>query len=375
MNKTTKNGSVTKRSDPIEEDIFLYSFSPPLFRRNTSMTDVTLPLDRYKAIAAVHPDGQKPKKRLVSARIYEFFCTNFAQHNICRHRGIDIGKDYLARSQGFSFYRRNKEIIYNIKPLNGAGDHLAVTNEQLAFFEWVVDYDIFSYIVARLQVINAAREGMKQLASSRILLAPDETATMEELAHAFDTMGIANEDEVKVGLPRNRRFLARTTQAEKKVLEQQQRREEQFKKQQQQQQQPTLKVSPRQVHHKRRSVDEDEDDERTRAMREAYEQRQTELAERKHAIEKMQRLAERERRERQVQQAKEKQQKIEQKRLEKDLLRAEKRRLQDEKKQQKVPSNRTVRSSASRRSDEQQQHIAEWLYPSENMTFARDLGL
>ena len=367
---------------------FLFSIFIP--HSSFKMNDRLLSPDKFKKIAAVHPDGQKPKKRLVSARIYEFFCTNYAQHNTCVHNGVNLGKDYIGKSQGFAFYRRNKDPIFNIRPSGDASaSSLPVTKEQLALFEWVVEHDVFNYIVDRLPVINAARDGMKQLSASRIILAADETATMDELAEAFNGINIpAEEEDVKVGLPRNRRYLARTTQEQKKSALQQRRAEEQDKKQRAQQVRESheraidkqQRLRRRQEQQEEHEDDDEEDDDEEKSQRElqAHQRRQNELAHRRQVLETIQKTAERDRIERQRQAAREKQEKTEAKLREREMLKAERQRLQEQKKATEHGKRSTTRSRSNSMRNQTDQPPAQWLYPLDeaqtSRVFTRRLG-
>lgn len=349
------------------------------------MNDRLLPSEKFKKIAAVHPDGQTPKRR-VSARIYEFFCTNFAQHNPCVHKGVNLGEDYIGKSHSFAFYRRNKERIYNIEPdtTGGPVSSLPVTDDQLAFFEWVVEHDVFNYINDRLSVINKARDGMKQLSASRIVLAGDETATMDELAEAFDGMGLPAEEEVevKVGPPRNRRYLSRSTQEQRKNAQQQRRLEEQEKKHTAQHAKHVRESRDRAIEKQHRlfrqqhddDEEEEDEEERERLESEAHQRRQIELAHRRQVLENIQITAERDRVERDRRSAREKQDKMEAKNREREKLKAERQRLQEQKTSEQAKRPKT-RSRSKVQTD---QPSAQWLYPLDetqtSRVFTRRLG-
>ena len=176
-----------------------------------------IPADDFEALASVHPEGTPPK---LSARLYEFFFTTYAQHNPCVHSGINIGAQYLQNSRHFTFFRRQPEVIFGIKPTGVVREPLKVTKGQLALFRWIYDNDIHTYIVTHLDKIKTVQQEFKKIPRSQIA---NEAMTLDSL-----TLGLANlqvssnqdEDTVRLGVPRNRRFFNRELITQKRTADQ-----------------------------------------------------------------------------------------------------------------------------------------------------------
>jgi len=291
-----------------------------------------IPADDFEALASVHPDGGPPK---LSARLYEFFFTNFAQHNQCLHAGIDIGEQYRQKCKHFTFFRRKPDVIFGIRPAGVDCTPLKVTKGQLALFRWIHDNDVHHYIVLHEDKIKGAMQDFKKIPRSQIT---DESETLENLTSRFATMTVGavhteEENTVRLGVPRNRRFHNREMVIQKQAA-------------------PTptplhVLSSP--------TVDLQRRDQERRAE-------QLELR----------RLADLKRLERQQQELREKQQKALQKQIEKEAAKEAKKKLQSETK----VVRRSTRNIKDGQTASQVHAPAEWLYPATttDSQFRRRLG-
>lgn len=294
-----------------------------------------IPAGDFEALASVHPDGTPPK---LSARLYEFFFTNFAQHNTCVHHGINIGEQYRQQCKHFTFFRRKPEVIFGIRPIDVACTPLKVTKGQLALFRWIHDNDVHNYIVLHEDRIKGAMQDFKKIPRSHI---SHESETLDNLTSRFSTMTVqaaeAKEDAVRLGVPRNRRFHNREVVSQKRAT--------------------TSSHLPMQTAHGTGPPDE-------RKLQRDQERRAEQL--------ELQRLADLKRFERQQQELHDKQQRLLQKQIEKEAAKEAKKQLQTDSK----GVRRSTRKTKESQQDDQAEAPAQWLYPATptDSQFRRRLG-
>lgn len=297
-----------------------------------------IPADDFKSLASVHPDGTPPK---LSARLYEFFFTTFAQHNTCLHGGINIGEQYLLKSKHFTFFRRKPEVIFGIRPSDIECTPLKVTKGQLALFRWIYDHDIHNYIVLHENKIKLAMQNFKKIPRSQIT---HESTTLDSLTSRFATMTMTHmtqkeddeDDSVRLGVPRNRRFHNREVVTQKKTV-----------------------AAP--AHHPQPLDTEIRVEQKRREQERRLEQLE------------LQRLADLKRLERQQQELRAKERKALEKQIEKEAAKEAKKQLQNESKGMRRTNRPTKEKSQN---DDQVTATAEWLYPAtpNDPQFRRRLG-
>lgn len=122
-------------------------------------------LDAFRRLHQVYP------QRKLSARLYEYFITQYAQDQECIQNGIDIGKDYNLEwkkhtKKNFNFFRRGKNIITIPSPSEYRSyDYktLQLTEPFLRFLDWVAKRQIDIYINENMDDILEKRAQQNQI--------------------------------------------------------------------------------------------------------------------------------------------------------------------------------------------------------------------